>query len=413
MNISRFQIKITLYNFGLMIICLRIYGFIIYSLNKHSENIYIFPEVGENGYPFGESIQYNLEDINKITNFIINKNLSISKPITFFTPNKCSLKGKINICKYNDSCFDEINNIKEGSFLYHEKNEETNENILQKNYILNLIQGENKFKNGKNKEIELPFFYKILDGYSSYLTILSHNIDSIKNITYNEEKLNNLFFLYVLYLKAFTKNNKNTTDIKLNYFLTNNKKLIKEEISSLDKPTIEELIEIMNININDEIINCIPDLNLRYSFLIDFESLLAMIQSILNVIPNNYEYKIFEFLFLKLNQEINYLFNLQQKAIRRIFIFSAIKKYFFYFYWTISLIIIYFMNKRFIKDKKVYSRNVIANNKLIDRDRYKQLLKYKRNIELIKQANRNRYTKAEIDMINKLTKDQKDFIVSK
>ena len=71
------------------------------------------------------------------------------------------------------------------------------------------------------------------------------------------------------------------------------------------------------------------------------------------------------------------------------------------------------MNKRFIKDKKVYSRNVIANNKLIDRDRYKQLLKYKRNIELIKQANRNRYTKAEIDMINKLTKDQKDFIVSK
>ena len=71
MNISRFQIKITLYNFGLMIICLRIYGFIIYSLNKHSENIYIFPEVGENGYPFDESIQYNLEDINKITNFII------------------------------------------------------------------------------------------------------------------------------------------------------------------------------------------------------------------------------------------------------------------------------------------------------------------------------------------------------
>ena len=65
--ISRFWQKNTAFNFGLLIICLRIYGFIIYSLNKYSENNYIFPKVGENGYPFEESLQFNLEEINNIT----------------------------------------------------------------------------------------------------------------------------------------------------------------------------------------------------------------------------------------------------------------------------------------------------------------------------------------------------------
>ena len=32
---------------------------------------------------------------------------------------------------------------------------------------------------------------------------------------------------------------------------------------------------------------------------------------------------------------------------------------------------------------------------------------------MIQKVNKNKYTKEEIDMINKLTKDQKDFIVSK
>ena len=71
------------------------------------------------------------------------------------------------------------------------------------------------------------------------------------------------------------------------------------------------------------------------------------------------------------------------------------------------------MNKRFIKGKQFYSKNITDNNKLIDKAEYKKLLRYKRNIQKIQQANRNKYTKEEIDMINKLTKEQKDFIVSK
>ena len=42
---------------------------------------------------------------------LIKKNLSIMHPILSYDYNKCTLKGKIKVCKNNDSCFEEINNI--------------------------------------------------------------------------------------------------------------------------------------------------------------------------------------------------------------------------------------------------------------------------------------------------------------
>ena len=411
--ISRFWRKNTLFNFGLLIICLRIYGFIISILQEYSEDIYIFPKVGENGYPFKESIQYNLEELNQITSFLINKNPKDLNPISFYSSNKCPLKGKINICKENDECYDEINNIKEGFFLYHENEIDNNNKIINNDYILNIIKEQNKFSDKNNMEIELPLYYKIIDGYSSYLSIISNNINSIKNISRNEEKVNNLLFLYVLYLKAFTYNYNNKDDFNINKLLSNHKKKIKEEIYSIDKTNIAQLLEIMNVSIKDELINCIPDLNMRYSFLIDFKSLLSMLQAVLKIKPTNYEYEIIDFLFIKLNKALNYLFTLNKNAQIRANILSLIQKYIPYVYWTISIIIIYFMNKRFIKGKQFYSKSITDNNKLIDKAEYKKLLKYKRNIQKIQQANRNKYTKEEIEMINKLTQDQKGFVVSK
>ena len=290
--ISRFSKKITVYNIGLLIIVLRIYGFIINFLHEYSENIYIFPKVGENGYPFEESIQYNLEEINKITTFLLKKNQRDLKPM----------------CKGNNNCFNEMNIIKEGSFVYHENETENNNIQIKNSLILNLLQDQNKFRDKNNIEKELPFYYKMIDGYSSYLSILSNNIDSIKNSSKSEEKINNLLFLYVLYLKAYSTNYKIANDFNMNKILENQEKNLKEAISSLDESNKEQLIKIMNVNVKNEIINCIPDLDKRYSFLIDFKSLLAMIQTILKIKPNNYEYRIFDFLFMKLNKALNYLF---------------------------------------------------------------------------------------------------------
>ena len=411
--ISRFWKKNTIYNMALLIIFLRIYGFLTNFLLDYLENIYIFPIVGENGYPFEESLQYNLEDINKITTSLLKKNQRILKPITLYSSNKCSFLGKLKMCKGNDNCFEEMNVIKEGNFIYHENETENNNNLIKNSYILNLLQEQNKFIDENNIEKELPLYYKIIDGYSSYISILSADINKIKNISKSEEKINNFLFLYVLYLKAYTSNYKITNDFNINKLLYNQDKNINEAFSSMDELSIEQLMNIMNINVKDEIINCIPDLDKRYSYLIDFKSLIAMIQTLLKIKPNNFEYRIFDFLFMKLNKAINYLFFLEKLAKRRIFIVSIIKKYIPFVYWIICIVIIYFLNQYFIKKKDFYSNNKILNNKLIDKVKYKKLLKYQKNIEILEKVNKNRYTKEEIDMMNKLIKEQKDYVVSK
>ena len=411
--ISRFWKKNTVFNIGLLIIFLRIYGFIIHFLNKFSENIVIFPKVGENGYPFEESMQYNLDDISKITELLLKKNQSVEKPIISFTQNKCTFFGKINMCKSNDNCYDEINKIKEGKFIYHENEYLNNKILITNDYILNLVQEQNKFIDKLNIEKEFPFYYKIIDGYSSYISILSNDFESIKIISKSEEKINNLMFLYILYLKAYISNYKINNALDIKKVLQKSEKNIIHEISSMDESSIGQLINILDIKIKDEIISCIPDLDKRYSFLIDFQSLLTIIKITFEIKPNNYELKLIEFPFMKLNEALIYLFYLDNQAKKRNFIISLILKYIDFIYWPISAIQIYYLNKYFIRKKEFYSENKISNNKLINKPKYNKLLKYKRNIEMIQKINKSKYTKEEIDMINKLTKDQKDFIVSK
>ena len=145
----------------------------------------------------------------------------------------------------------------------------------------------------------------------------------------------------------------------------------------------------------------------------DFQSLLAIIKITFEIKPNNYELKLIEFPFMKLNEALIYLFYLDNQAKKRNVIISLILKYIGFIYWPISAIQIYYLNKYFIRKKEFYFENKISNNKLIEKQKYNKLLKYKRNIEMIQKINKSKYTKEEIDMINKLTKDQKDFIVSK
>ena len=411
--ISRFWKKRTLFNAALLIIFLRIYAFFIDFLKEYCENMYIFPKVGENGYPFLESIQYNLDEINKITNFLTRKNPKILKPVTLYTTHKCSLKEMINICNNDGNCFEEIKNIKEGTFKYHENIMNNNKNLLNNDYILNLLKEANIFTDQNNNIIELPFYYKIIDGYSSYLSIQSDDITSIKKITNNEEKLNNLLFLYILYLKAYTYNYKHTTIDDLKELVNTHDDKINETLSSMDKLNIEQLIQFMSVDVKDKIINCIPDLDMSYSYFMDFKSLLSMIQSLLQIKPNNYEYRIFDFFLMRLTKAINYLFVLENKTKIRNQFFSAFRKYSIYIYWPVALIIIYYSNKYFIKKKEFYSKNQIDGNKLIDKAKYKKLLKYQRNIALLEKINKNRYSKDEVDMINKITSNQKDYIISK
>ena len=415
--IGNFWKKITIYNAALLIIFLRIYGLLIDYIDKNSENNSIFAKYGESGYSFKESLKYNLDDIQQITSSLIKK-YEYNKPIIFkteLTSNICSFLNKLDICNDNISCFEEINNIKEGNFYYH-KNEEykNNTRVINNELIINIIQEKNQFLNkGNHYMIEIPFYNKIIDGYSSYLNIFSNNSNLIKQVTQNENKMNNLLFLYTLYLKCYTIVDKIKNNIKINKLIEYQEENINNLISSLDKSRIKILISIIKNIIQNNVINCIPDLDTRNSFLIDFQSISAMLEILFNYPKIENNNKKFYFLFFKLTNIIGNIFVLDEKIKERSIIFSFIQKYFFYVYWSISSIVIYYCNKYFIKHKEFYkSKNRTIKN-INSNIEFKKYLKYQENIRKIQKKNRSKYTKEEIEMINKLTKDQKDYIISK
>ena len=413
--ISNFWKKITIYNFSILIIVLRIYDPIKNYIFEQAENDTIFAKSGENGYPFKELLNYDINDVKQITNSIINKNKNNKRlvPISQITQNKCSFLNKIYICEDNKSCFDEINDIKEGKYLYHKKEEYNNSKIINNDILINLIQEKNQFLYEKNNMIEIPFYNQIIDGYSSYLSLISNDINLIKQVTHDENKVNNLLFLYVLYLKCHTINDNIRNDIKINKLLEYQKENIYKEMSALDELKVEQMLLITNKILREEIINCIPDLDTRYSFSVDLQSIYSMMQTLFKVNKGHNYLKMFDFLFYRLTNAINNIFILDDEINEKSKRFLLFRKYCFYIYWGLSIIIIFFLNKYFIKHKEFYKsknrtvKNINANSE------YKKYLKYQENINKIQKKNRSKYTKEEIEMINKLTRDQKDYIISK
>ena len=413
--ISNFWKKITIYNFSILIIVLRIYDPIKNYIFEHSENNTIFAKSGENGYPFLESLKYDINDVKQITNSIINKSKNNKQliPIPQTTPNRCSFLNRISICNDSKDCFDEITDIKEGKYLYHKKDEYNNSKIINNDMLINLMQEKNQFLYEKNNMIEIPFYNQIIDGYSSYLSIISNDINLIKQITHDENKMNNLLFLYVLYLKCHTINDNIRNDIKINKLLEYQKENIYKETSSLDELKVEQMLLITNKILREEIINCIPDLDTRYSFFIDLQSIYSMMQTLFQVNKGQNYLKMFDFLFYRLTNAINNIFILDDEINEKSKKFLLFKKYCSFIYWSFSIIIIFFLNRYFIKHKEFYKsknrtvKNINANSE------YKKYLKYQDNINKMQKKNRSKYTKEEIEMINKLTRDQKDYIISK
>ena len=413
--ISNFWKKITIFNAALSIIFLRIYGPIINYIEDNCENNSIFAKLGENGYPFKDSLQCDLNDVKLITKSLINKNKDNKNliPITQKTTNRCSFLNKLEICSDNKECFEEINNINEGHFLYHKIDEFNNTKIFNSEKIINLIQEQNQFLYEKNNMIEISFFYKIVDGYASYLSILSNDTNIVKQVTENENKMNNLLFLFTLYIKSHTINDKIKNNIKINQLLEYQEENFDKEYNSLDNFKKDQLLLIMNKIIRENVINCIPDLDTRYSYLIDFQSIYAMLQTLFKIKRNNINIRMFDFLFNKITLAINNVFVLDDIIKERSKNFCFIKEYFFYVYWAISAIIIFYCNKYFLRHKEFYKSKNRTVKKVNSNIEYKKYLKYRENIKKLEKINRPKYTKEEIEMINKLTSNQTDYIISK
>jgi hypothetical protein len=259
--------------------------------------------------------------------------------------------------------------------------------------------------------IEIPFYHEIIDGYSSYLSISSNDINIIKQVTQNENKMNNLLFLYSLYLKSYIVNDQTMNNLKINRFLDNEN--INNAISSLDNRKVDQLLLIINKILRENVFNCIPDLNMRYNYINDFQSIYNMLQILFKRNNKNVNVDMLNILFFKLTNRIKNIFILEETIQEKSKNFCLIRKYFFYSYWCIAILIIYYCNKYFIRHKEFYkSKNRTIKNINANAE-YKKYIKYQENIIKLQKKNRSKYTKEEIEMINKLTKDQKDYIISK
>ncbi len=403
---------------GVLVIVIKIFEPIISYINSQSENDSLFPKTAENGYPYAEQINYNLQDIKQISHYLLEKNKENVQniPLKISTFNLCSFGKQINICKDNQQCFQSLkNNINENNnnYIYHNTKSFSTDEYLNNEKIIELFQEENQF-NSKNfiNKIELPFYYKLINGYDSYINIISKDTNLIKEITHNEVKLNNLLDFYSLFLFAYIKQGNITKDLAINKLMSYKEEELINQINQIKMGERKELDKIFNINLIENIINCLPDSDMRYSFSIDINSILSM-QSILldnNKIENNF----FNFVFFKLNQGINYIFTEDEKLRINAEFYQKYKIYFISIYWIISLAFVYFCNKYFLSHKEFYGQKSRLGKSMNNSQELKKYKRYQQNLQkIIQKQNRSKYSPEELKMIENLTKKKDDYIITK
>ena len=458
--------KLLIMDLGLIVILVRIFGMIYGYLTKKSSNDSIFPQYTENGYPFFDSINCDINNILQIletdilnqTNNINNSNeLLFNSLINSFTSKECEFNEKINICKENKKCFNElekkdINTNLNISELYHinNKGKMTIANVIQ------LFQEKNEF-NINNNEIEIESYYRLISGYNSYLNIKlylqekNNNHDILKEITNHEDKVNNLFYLYSLLLKSYINLYPNkllsTKKESISYIneclrenedqFTNKKSIINSELNK------QKILQIFNKDLLD-IINCIPDFETRFSYSLDLKAIKITLLSLLNDKENNSiskkDKKIFNYFLKEFSKSIKAIFIADIQLRQKANIFLKYQPYFIIIFICISFGTLIFINRYFIKNRQHYNQgskilekykqdryNFMYNNK-----HHQYLAKLKEQEEQRKKNNedninknginndnnnlddKDKCTKEELEYIEKLAKEHKgDFILAK
>ena len=411
--INVFWRKFTIFNFGVFVIVLRVFDPLLKFINDKSANDSIFSKTAENGYPFIDQINYDIKDIKLISHSLIEKNKNKKMQNPLFTLSKfnfCSFAEQINICKDNKDCFIYLSKIKEGNYSYHNLDEYSN-NYLNNDNIIQLFLEQNQFYDKKlGQKIEISFFHDVINGYNSYLNIISKDDNLIKLITHNEVKLNNLFYFYSLYLLSYLKRSNITNDITINKLMSYKEEEIMTQIEMIDISTKSELKKIWDTNIIQKIVNCLPDFDRRYSLLIDINS----IKTVQNVLFDNKINGDFDFVFEQLNKGINYIFMLDDKLKANAEFFNNYKCCFIGIYWIIATAFIYYSNKYFLRHKEYYGQKSRIGKNIKTNEQLKKYKKYQDNLRKIMQKqNRSKYTPEELKMIENLTKKKDDYIISK
>ena len=462
MLFNSFWKRLFILNIVILIVLFRIFNVLEKYFKKHSYNNSLFPILTEDGYPFFNAINCDIKQLTSITKNILDNHNNINDFI--FPDNKllskeCSFIDKYILCKDNKECLNKINNINEEELfgnnkidkhfienVYHSKiNNNRINDIIGISSLINIMNNKNEFISDKNNKIEILFYNKIISGYYSFLFVkqydnnIKNNIHSgdtdftnyniLKQITQDENRLNDLFYLYSLILYSYNKSSKdiidNSTEAENNHFylnfanecidLSDDKfELTKYKIIPRNKKIFEDIL----MNQVNNLFNCLYNINEKNSFNIDITAIHSMIK-ILSDDKNISDYEKYSIsLFLvELSKMINNIFTAEINLNNKIGVLRQNYVYIIIIYGCSSLAIIFFINKYFLKNKNKYE-NQKRKKELIMKQKYgnigndnlkdKQFIKYENN------NNNNKLTEEELEYVQKLAKENKaDFVITK
>ena len=409
--INSFWKKATLLNFGLFIIIIRIYGYIIDKLNSKANLTSLFPSSDENGYSFEDQILCGLKQLKYISDKL-NKGINNEKYNISYINNedKCLFYKKIEKCPHYIFC--------ENKFVTYNFNNNSLFEILKDEGSIywNIIFNLNYYQNGKS----MNFLYKIFSGYMSFVHIILYknlnNINDLKErVTSSYERLNNLFYFESLLLKSYLQ-------------LENEKLIIFDK--KFDKEYLNDYMEECIIKIDKDILNlqseikdetmviiekvkeiisyiAMNDTLIKDKGIFDVKSLETMFKILFNYETSNDEIKQFKYFLTNIIKSINFLFEVDSQLHDTSKKYQNYSKYSSIILIIFSCLILIFMNYNFLKNKNNKNKNFFFNkNKGLDIRKYQI---YKKNLEKIKQKqNLNKpisyesFSKEEQELIDKL-----------
>lgn len=409
--INSFWKKATLLNFGLFIIIIRIYGYIIDKLNSKANLTSLFPSSDENGYSFEDQILCGLKQLKYISDKL-NKGINNEKYNISYINNedKCLFYKKIEKCPHYIFC--------ENKFVTYNFNNNSLFEILKDEGSIywNIIFNLNYYQNRKS----MNFLYKIFSGYMSFVHIILYknlnNINDLKErVTSSYERLNNLFYFESLLLKSYLQ-------------LENEKLIIFDK--KFDKEYLNDYMEECIIKIDKDILNlqseikdetmviiekvkeiisyiAMNDTLIKEKDIFDVKSLETMFKILFNYETSNDEIKQFKYFLTNIIKSINFLFEVDSQLNETSKKYQNYSKYTSIILIIFSCLILIFMNYNFLKNKNNKNKNFFFNkNKGLDIRKYQI---YKKNLEKIKQKqNLNKpisyesFSKEEQELIDKL-----------
>ena len=221
------------------------------------------------------------------------------------------------------------------------------------------------------------------------------------------------------YIKINKKNiNENTTEfenlnIYLNYAnqcieLSDDKfDYIKNFIIPKNLKNFEKIFlkEIMNI------IDCIPDIYERSSFMIDMTAFNAMIKIIIEENDiSDFEKDSLKYFLIEISKRINDIFNAEIELKNKVNLLKQNYIYIFIIFGCLSLAAIFLINRHLIKNKNKRNKKEITN-----KQRYNNFVgKNSNGNNINNNNNKKQLSQEELEYIQKLAKEHKrDFVIAK